>query len=122
MVIDDDDMLRSVLSQTLAREGYEVVEAADGSVGVKLFQARAVDLVITDLLMPEKEGLETIGELRKIDPDVKIIAMSGGGRCSPSDLLPIARRLGASECIAKPFSRTEILDLVHDVLGEKPTR
>jgi len=76
--------------------------------------------VITDLIMPDKEGLETIMELRAAQPDMKIIAMSGGGRNRPGDYLKVARQMGAAQVLAKPFSSQELLDCVRTVIGADP--
>jgi len=117
LVIDDDEMLRGVLVQTLERAGYEVVEAPHGAAGIELFRASPADLVITDLIMPEKEGIETMLELRREFPQLPIIAVSGGARTAGRDYLPIARHLGVRHALAKPFSRQEILDAVRDALS-----
>jgi CheY-like chemotaxis protein len=116
LVIDDDRQARNVLKQILSRAGYDVVEAQDGAEGVRLFQATPADLVITDILMPEKEGLETIQELRQSAPQVKIIAISGGGEKGNLNFLRIAEKLGAQQTIQKPFSRQTLLDAVAQVL------
>ena len=112
LVIDDDEMLRGMLVQTLERAGYEVVEAPNGDAGLKLFRAHPADLVITDLIMPEKEGVETMMELRRDYPTLPIIAVSGGARAAGRDYLPIARQLGVRCALAKPFSRQEILEAI----------
>jgi YesN/AraC family two-component response regulator len=79
LIIDDDQQILNMLSQILKRAGYGVVEALDGKQGLKLYRENPTDLIITDIIMPEKEGLETIMELQRDFPDVKIIAISGGG-------------------------------------------
>ncbi len=117
LVIDDDEQLRSMLSRMLQLAGYEVVVAADGEEGIRLFRQNPVDLVITDIFMPEKEGLETIRELHKEFPDLKIIAISGGSnKMGDFSSLPFAKRFGATETLAKPFHKNELLMLVKDVL------
>jgi CheY-like chemotaxis protein len=117
LIIDDDEQLRALLSQILERAGYSVAEAAQGSMGLKLFREQPSDLVITDLIMPEKEGIETILEFR-LFPMVPLIAISGGGRHGPQDYLAIAKRLGAQQTVSKPFSRDEILQAVQIALEE----
>lgn len=117
LVIDDDEMLRGMLVQTLERAGYQVIEAPHGEAGLKLFRADPADLVITDLIMPEKEGVETMLELRRDYPHLPIIVVSGGSRASGRDYLPIARQLGVRCALAKPFSRQEILDAIREALG-----
>lgn len=108
LLVDDDDPFRKMLMLTLTKMGHHVMEARNGKEALKLFAHVAPDLVISDLIMPEKEGLETIGELRRKHPGVKIIAMSGGGRVSATDYLKIARALGADHVLAKPFSNDEL--------------
>jgi DNA-binding NtrC family response regulator len=118
LLIDDDEAFRRILAETLERAGYEVLNAENGAVALKLFQAQPVDLVITDLIMPEKEGIETMLELHKLQPALKVIVMSGGGRVDASDYLPIARQLGAARTLAKPFRSQEILDAVAELLAK----
>jgi len=117
LVIDDDEQVRALLSEILRRAGHDVAEAVNGADGLAQYQARPADLVITDLIMPEKEGVETILELRKAYPTVRIIAISGGGRAGPRNLLPIAAAVGARRVIVKPFSRQEILEAVRESLA-----
>ncbi|HVY23820.1 MAG TPA: response regulator [Steroidobacteraceae bacterium] len=109
LLIDDDDDFRTMMSITLQRLGYEVEEANDGNKGIALHQQREFDVVMVDLIMPEKEGMETITEMRVNRPETKIIAMSGGGRISAKDILPMARAVGANQVLAKPFSNEEML-------------
>ncbi len=116
LIIDDDTQIRLLLRKLFFKEGYEVLEASNGKAGMKLYRESHADLVITDLIMPEKEGLETIIELRKNSPKVKVIAISGGGRISPEDYLPMAKELGAHLTFSKPFELEEMLDAVHMLL------
>jgi DNA-binding response OmpR family regulator len=117
LIIDDDDQVRKMLRLTLTAAGFDVVEAPDGKVAMKLFhQDPLVDLVITDLIMPEKEGIETIIELRRDYPKIPIIAISGGGRIDPNDYLVLAKKLGAQITLEKPFSRKDILDAVNELI------
>jgi DNA-binding response OmpR family regulator len=118
LVIDDDNQIREMIRQMLTREGYEVVEAANGKQGAKVFREKPTDLVITDLIMPEKEGIETIVELRRDHPSLKIIAISGGGRTPPEIYLEDARLLGAHITLRKPFERQELLEAVRKLLKE----
>src|SRR5262245_1629923 len=118
LVIDDEEPVRAVLRQMLEKEGYKVEEAPDGAVGMSLLQDHPIDLVITDLFMPEKEGIETMREVRKSFPQVKIIAMSGGGRMAKLDFLPMAESFGAQRTLAKPFERKELLEAVRAVLTQ----
>jgi DNA-binding response OmpR family regulator len=117
LIIDDDDQVRKMLRLTLNAAGFDVVEAQDGKVAMKFFnQDPLVDLVITDLIMPEKEGIEMIIELRKDFPKVPIIAISGGGRIDPNDYLVLAKKLGAQITLEKPFSRKDIIEAVNELI------
>jgi DNA-binding response OmpR family regulator len=116
LIIDDEDQPRRMLQQVLIRAGYEVVEARDGNEGLQLFRTSPTDLIITDILMPEKEGLETIIDLRREFPAVKIIAISGGGRTGNLNFLEVAKRLGAQRTLQKPFELQEMIAAVRDLL------
>ena len=118
LVVDDDDDLRDSLKSLLEREGYDVFTACNGSDAIRIFRSEPTDLIITDIIMPEKGGLESIIELRQEFPDVKIIAISGGGRIGTKDYLQLAQALGANSVLAKPFSRTEILESIKKVAAE----
>ena len=117
LIIDDDEQILAMLRQTLEREGYEVVDASDGKEGLRRYRENPTDLIITDLIMPEKEGIETILELRRDFPDVKIIAISGGGRIDPGQYLSIAKSFGAQYTFAKPIERKELLKAVRELLN-----
>ena len=117
LIIDDDEGLRRILGQILVRAGHVVTEAVDGCEGLKSFRKEPVDLVVCDLIMPDKEGLETISVLRKEFPAVKIIAISGGARVTGYDFLPAASGLGANVALAKPFTREQILEAVERLVG-----
>jgi DNA-binding response OmpR family regulator len=117
LLIDDNESLRSSLHRTLVRAGYEVEDAPNGDLALRAYRRQPADVVITDIVMPDKEGLETIRELRRLYPDVKIIAISGGGTGRANDYLDLARRLGASRILAKPFLGDDILALVAEVLA-----
>jgi DNA-binding response OmpR family regulator len=116
LIIDDEAMIRDLLVNILEREGYETVTASGGKDGIKIHQENPADLIITDLLMPEKDGLETIMELRRDFKDVKIIAMSGGGKIDPETYLQIAKTMGAIEIITKPFDLRELLKTIQELL------
>lgn len=116
LLIDDDATVRHALKQVLERAGHQVEEAADGIIGVAKFTASRPDLVITDIIMPNQEGIETIIELRRLAPDVAIIAMSGGGRTGNRDFLAMAEKLGAAKMMAKPFRPKELVEAVAQLL------
>jgi CheY-like chemotaxis protein len=119
LIIDDDDQVRSILRRTLEAHGYDIAEAQNGSAGIASFKQDPADLIITDIYMPEKEGLETIIELKREYPDLRIIAISGGSRDVDLDFLPVAQRLGAVKTLPKPIDRTDLLAAVGEVLGEE---
>jgi DNA-binding response OmpR family regulator len=117
LVIDDQELVRASIRITLEAAGHEVDEAEDGEVGVKLQEERLFDVVITDILMPVKEGIETIVDLRRNYEDLKIIAISGGSRSKTMDYLKAATSLGADKVLSKPFSNEELLSCVNECLG-----
>ena len=121
LLIDDDDLLRGVLAKALGHAGHDVIQAADGQQGIELSRATTVDLVITDLIMPVKEGVETIVQLRRERPQLPIIAISGGVTNSEV-YLKIAAKIGAKRILAKPFTPQELLATIREVLGEEPPR
>lgn len=113
LVIDDSPTVREMVRTALEPAGHEVLQAADGRVGVEVQRVLSCDVVITDLIMPEKEGLETILELRREWPQLKIIAVSGGSAVlNKTDLLRAARSFGAAQTISKPFTARQLLDSV----------
>ncbi len=116
LLIDDDDQFRRGLCQMLELEGYEMVEARNGREGVKRYREEPTDLIITDLLMPDQDGVETISELKRDFPDAKIIAISGGGQTGKRNYLYIAQRLGAHRTLNKPFSRDELLMAIQELI------
>jgi DNA-binding response OmpR family regulator len=118
LVIEDDFAVRELILQTLSKAGYQVIAAGDGVEGLNLFREKNPALVITDIVMPQKEGLQTIIELRQQSPDVKVIAMSGGGRYCNADYLKLAKKFGARRTVSKPFMRDEMLAAVKEVLAE----
>ncbi len=112
ILIDDDKLVRTSVKTVLQRAGYILREAPDGRVGLNLFRAEPCELVITDLVMPEKEGIETMMELRQIDPNVRVLVMSG-----KVSYLEFARQLGADGVLAKPFHQEQLLRLVKELIG-----
>ncbi len=117
LLIDDDvEMLRQ-LSAAFSAAGYEVDLAADGKIGMARFIASPADLVVTDIIMPEREGIETIVALKKANASVKIIAISGGYRVSPADFLELASHVGADAVLGKPFRLSDLVALADRTLG-----
>ena len=119
LVIDDEPQIRSMLRMMLERAGHEVEEAPDGIEGIRIYRNNPADLIISDLIMPNKDGIGMIIELKKEFPDVKIIAMSGGGLNKPEGYLEGAKKLGAQRTLTKPINRDELLRTVSDTLKEK---
>ena len=117
LVIDDDDLVRATIVAVLERADVEVSEAADGDVGMRLFEEGAHDVVITDILMPNREGIETIRDLRRSKEDVKIIAISGGGNIDKMQLLDLAQKFGADRVLPKPFTPQQVLTTLDEVLA-----
>ena len=109
LVIDDEAQIRKMLRRVLETEGYEVMDAADGSIGVNLYREHPTDLVLIDIFMPNKEGLETIMTFKRDFPEVGILAMSGGGVIGTAASLHMAKGLGAARVYAKPFEIEELL-------------
>jgi DNA-binding response OmpR family regulator len=120
LIIDDDAAIRNMLRLTLTHAGHTVVEACDGREGLKHLEDFGADLVITDLVMPGKEGLELMMEVRNSHSYVKFIAMSGAGR-RESDYLRVAKFLGANQVLSKPFTAEVLLDAVNQVLPSLET-
>jgi YesN/AraC family two-component response regulator len=118
LIIDDELQIRVMMRRILEKVGYEVYEASDGKEGIRLFRNKPTDLVITDIIMPEKEGLETILDLRHDFPKIKIIAISGGGKTGLPNFLPAAKKFGAIRTLPKPFGKDDLLKLVKEVLNE----
>jgi CheY-like chemotaxis protein len=117
LIVDDDNLFLTMLRAALTRAGYDVLAAPDGYEGLKLYEREPTDLVITDLVMPEKEGLELITQLKRLNPKVKIIAISGAREGFVKDYLKIAKALGAQRVVGKPFTEQEILEAVSEVLS-----
>ncbi len=122
LVIDDEKEICEMLSEKLESAGYEAEVAPNGKVGLTLQSKKPFDLVITDIFMPEKEGIETIRELRRDYPAVRIIAISGGYRYGPEELLEAARMLGADRTFAKPFKLNDLQEAIKELLEESQSQ
>lgn len=113
LVIEDENHIRTLLSKLLEQEGYEVLTATNGKEGLRVLHANLlIDVIVTDIFMPEKEGLETIKEIKKEFPDVKIIAISGGGHKGNMSFLTIAKHIGANTALKKPFSIEDLSNAI----------
>ena len=114
-MIDDDDAMRSTIRRILERDGHQVSEAENGAAGLKVFRAEGADVVLTDLIMPDKEGIETILDLREAAPELRILAMSGGDGLE-TGRLGDAEALGADASLQKPFTVDELRRAVRALL------
>ena len=119
LVIDDDPQICDVLEQVLQNEGHQVRSALNGEEGIRSYRQQLPDLVLLDILMPEKEGLETILDLRREFPNVIIIAMSAASEAAKINLLELAQRLGAQYRFSKPFQLKTVIELVNTALSKK---
>jgi len=117
LIIEDDERLRLALKENLQLHGYDVSDAANGLEGTNMFRSNRADLIVMDIIMPEKEGIETIRELKRDYPTVKIIAISGGGALGPEHYLNVALALGADKALKKPFRTESLLYQIEDLLS-----
>ena len=119
LIVEDDKELREMLKISLIRHKYTVLEAADGKEAITHFKPSITDLVITDLIMPDEDGLKVIMRLREIKPSLKIIAISGGGKAGPGSYLNLAKALGANVIFPKPFSVNDLLAKIEQLLSNE---
>ena len=117
LVADDEQAIRSILTMVLQMAGHAVEAAANGEEVLRLARKQKFDLIVTDIIMPKKEGIETILELKRLQPAIKVIAISGGGRKGSMDFLHVAQMVGASHTIAKPFEPDDLVAAVKNCLG-----
>ncbi|MBF0286968.1 MAG: response regulator [SAR324 cluster bacterium] len=116
LIIDDEKQIRKYLKTFLDKDGYHTIGAADGAAGLVLLKECLCDLVITDIYMPNKEGIETIREIKSEYPAIKIIAISGGGICD-MNILNTATLIGADFALEKPIEEDHLLYVVRDLIG-----
>lgn len=116
LMVDDNTQLRELLGGALTKMGYEVTSASNGAEAFKAISLNRYDVVLTDMLMPERDGIEVIGELRRLQPEARIVAMSGGGRGSRDHYLQTAKGLGAHAVLGKPFSMSELTAALDSVM------
>jgi CheY-like chemotaxis protein len=117
LIVEDDNDLREMLKNSLIKRKYTVFEASNGKEAILRFKPAITDLVITDLIMPDEDGLKVILNIKKIKPDIKIFAISGGGKAGPGNYLNIARALGADVILPKPFSLSDLISKIDSVLS-----
>lgn len=116
LIVEDENDLREMLKVSLARKKFTILEAENGKDAIIHFKPAVTDLVITDLIMPEEDGLKVIIRLREIKPSLKIIAISGGGKAGPASYLNLAKALGADAVYSKPFSVNEMIKKIEELL------
>lgn len=120
LLIDDSDPLRELMAAALERDGHKVLQAADGKVGIELLRAHRIDLLITDIVMPNQDGLVTLQLARKLQPDLKVIVISGDSPRFAALYLDIANKFGATKTLRKPFSLPEFSAAVHEFCPKDP--
>lgn len=118
LLVDDDDLSRGAIHKMLERAGYTVASTGNGREALELYRQDPSDLVITDLIMPDTDGLEIIQELRRTHPGTRILAISGGGRVNALEYLTVARKFGAVEVLSKPFSNQDLRQAVETALTD----
>lgn len=116
LLVEDDRELKEMLKVALARRNFTIIEADNGKDAISRFRPGITDLIITDLIMPDEDGLKVIIKLRELKPSVRIIAISGGGKAGPGNYLNLAKALGADAVFSKPFSIAELLKKVEELL------
>lgn len=121
LIVEDDKDLREMLKTSLLRKKHTILEASNGKDALVRFKPSITNLVITDLIMPEEDGLKVIINIKSIKPDIKIIAISGGGKAGPVNYLNLAKALGADEVFPKPFSLSNLLKKIDDLLVQEQT-
>lgn len=116
LVIEDDELARESVTLMLEENGYEVEMASDGDVGLKMFAQEHFDLVVTDLIMPEVNGMDVLSQIKQEHPETRVIVISGGGRLTPISYLDVAKKLGADDVLTKPFTAFELTSAAAMVL------
>lgn len=121
LIVEDDKDLREMLKASLLKRRFSVIEASNGNEALMRFKPSLTDLVITDLIMPDEDGLKVIIKIKELKPSTKIIAISGGGKAGPGNYLNLAKALGADEVFSKPFSINEIMNKIDELLKIEQT-
>jgi CheY-like chemotaxis protein len=116
LIVEDDKGLREMLKISLVRRKFTVIEAGNGKEAITHFKPSITDLVVTDLIMPEEDGLKVIIKLKELKPSIKIIAISGGGKAGPGSYLNLAKALGANAIYSKPFSISDLIAKIEELL------
>jgi CheY-like chemotaxis protein len=121
LIVEDDKELREMISLSLTRRKYTVLEAINGKEAITHFKPSITDLVVTDLIMPEEDGLKVIMKLKEIKPALRVIAISGGGKAGPGSYLNLAKALGADAIYSKPFSINDLISKIEELLTAEPS-
>jgi DNA-binding response OmpR family regulator len=116
LLVEDDNELREMLKVSLVRHKFTVIDSSNGRDAIVHFKPSIVDLIVTDLIMPEEDGLKVIMKIRELKPSVKIIAISGGGKAGPGSYLNLAKVLGADAVFSKPFSINDLIAKIYELL------
>jgi DNA-binding response OmpR family regulator len=119
LIVEDDKELREMLKMSLLRSGFTVMEAENGKDAIAHFKPLVTDLVVTDLIMPEEDGLKVVIKLRELKPSIRIIAISGGGKVGPGSYLNLAKALGADAIFPKPFSINDLISKIENLLDNE---
>lgn len=119
LIVEDDKELREMLKLSLLRSNFTVLEAENGKDAIVHFKPLLTDLVVTDLIMPEEDGLKVVIKLRELKPSIKIIAISGGGKVGPASYLNLAKALGADAIYTKPFSINDLIAKIEELLDNE---
>jgi CheY-like chemotaxis protein len=119
LIVEDDKSIREMLKLSLLRNNYTVLEAENGKDAIVHFKSLLTDLVVTDLIMPEEDGLKVIIKLKELKPSIKIIAISGGGKVGPASYLNLAKALGADAIYTKPFSINDLVAKIGELLDNE---
>ena len=119
LIVEDDKELREMLKMSLIRRNFTVLEAENGKEAITNFKPALTDLVVTDLIMPEEDGLKVVIKLRELKPSIKIIAISGGGKVGPGSYLNLAKALGADAIYSKPFSINDLTAKIEQLLDNE---
>ena len=118
LVIDDDEHIRELINIMLEGEGHSVVLAEDGMIGLKRLEQETFDLIITDIIMPNQEGIETIVQIKAKNPEAKILAISGGGRIGSTNYLTLAENFGVDKTMSKPFYHKDFIGCIKELLEQ----
>ncbi|HTK85746.1 MAG TPA: response regulator [Patescibacteria group bacterium] len=121
LLIEDDEVFHAVITAAVASQGHEITIVANGDEGMKVLGSEKFDLIITDILMPNKDGIEIIQEIRESDPNVRILAISSGGRVGFSSFLKLAEIMGANACLEKPFSADGLIEKIAEAMTKPAT-